>query len=50
MGLRHENTKLAAPEEDGLIHEVELNEETSFQASTDVSKQEQGVGSGVVIF
>ena len=34
----------------GTIHEVEGNEETSIQFYTDGSKQEQGVGSGAVIF
>jgi len=34
----------------GTIHEMEGNEETSIQFYTDGSKQEQGVGSGAVIF
>ena len=34
----------------GTIHEVAGNEETSIQAHTDGSKQEQGVGPGAVIF
>jgi len=38
------------PAEVGTIHEVEGNEETSIQVYSDGSKQEQGVGSGVVIF
>ena len=41
---------MAAPQEDGVIHVVEVNEETSFQVYTDSSIQEQGVGTGVVIF
>ena len=38
------------PAEVGTIHEVVRNEETSIQVYTDRSKQEQGVGSGAVIF
>ena len=38
------------PAEVGTIHEVVGNEETSIQVYTDGSKQEQGVGSGAVIF
>ena len=38
------------PAEVGTIHEVEGNEETSVQVYTDGSKQEQGLGSGAVIF
>jgi len=38
------------PAEVGTIHEVVRNEETSIQVYTDGSKQEQGVGSGEVIF
>jgi len=38
------------PADVGTIHEVEGNEETSIQVYTDGSKQEQGVGSGAVIF
>jgi hypothetical protein len=38
------------PAEFGIIHEVVGNEETSIQVYTDRSKQEQGVGSGAVIF
>jgi len=38
------------PAEVETIHEVEGNEETSIQVYTDGSKQEQGVGSGAVIF
>ena len=38
------------PAEFGTIHEVEGHEETSIQVYTDGRKQEQGVGSGAVIF
>lgn len=38
------------PAEVGTIHEVEGNEVISIQVYTDGSKQEQGVGSGAVIF
>jgi len=38
------------PAEVGTIHEVVGNEETSIQVYTDGSKQEQGVGSGAVLF
>ena len=38
------------PAEVGTIHKVVGNEETSIQVYTDESKQEQGVGSGAVIF
>jgi len=38
------------PAEVGIIHEVVGNEETSIQVYTNGSKQEQGVGSGAVIF
>jgi len=38
------------PAEVGIIHEVVGNEETSIQVYIDGSKQEQGVGSGAVIF
>jgi len=38
------------PAEVGTIYEVEGNEETSIQVYTDGRKQEQGVGSGAVIF
>jgi hypothetical protein len=38
------------PAEFGTIHEVVGNKETSTQVYTDGSKQEQGVGSGAVIF
>jgi ribonuclease HI len=34
----------------GTIHEVAGNEDTPIQVYTDGSKQEQGVGSGAVIF
>jgi hypothetical protein len=34
----------------GTIHEVAGNEDTTIQVYTDGSKQEQGVGSGAVIF
>jgi len=38
------------PAEVGTIHKVEGNEETSVHVYTDGSKQEEGVGSGAVIF
>jgi len=38
------------PAEFGKIHEVVRNEETWIQVYTNGSKQEQGVGSGAVIF
>jgi hypothetical protein len=38
------------PAEVGTIHEVVGNEETSIQVYTNGSKQEQGIGSGAVIF
>jgi len=38
------------PAENGTIHEMVGNEETSIEVYTDGNKQEQGVGSGEVIF
>jgi len=38
------------PAEVGTIQELEGNEETSIQVYSNGSKQEQGVGSGAVIF